>query len=557
MAFSAPVLMLTGCMSNRPQQFAMSFLPAVPATPPAAAVEHQPPPPPPAAAPPEVIAAVAPEPPKPSAADLLIAKAQGYFESGQRLYRTADFTAARDQFNKSVDVLLAAPEDLKDRQKVEHKLDRLADAISRYDADGFGSDADDARVVYDKSPLDGMLQMTFPVDPKLKPKVMEEIQATASQLPLELNDSVLSYIHYFSTDRGRKTLIAGLKRAGRYKPLIQRILTEEGVPQELLYLAQAESGFLPRALSYKQATGMWQFVSWRGREYGLMQTRQYDDRLDPEKATRAAARHLRDLYTHFGDWYLAMAAYNCGPGCVDNAVQRTGYADFWELRSRNALPRETMNYVPLIVAITIMSKNPHDYGIDDVDADAPLEYDTVDLKCPTNIALVADALNVPVSEVRDMNPALLRSVAPAGYALHIAKGDSNMLMSALSNVPSEHRSTWRMHRVQRGETLAEVARAFSTPASSIAAANRSLVLEAPEEGDVLIIPASYNPDAPARAKAKHSRGSRRTATRSNASSHRTSRTASSRRSRAHNVADRILHHRAGTRTYRASAARVD
>ena len=178
------------------------------------------------------------------------------------------------------------------------------------------------------------------MDPKLKTKVREEVQATVSQLPLSVNDAVLGFIHFFS-GRGRRTMIAGMERAGRYRPLIQRILDEEGVPQELIYLAQAESGFLPRAVSNKQATGMWQFVKFRGREYGLMQTPYSDDRLDPEKATRSAARHLRDLYTKFGDWYLAIAAYNCGPGNVEKAVERTGYADFWELRSRRTLPIET------------------------------------------------------------------------------------------------------------------------------------------------------------------------------------------------------------------------
>ena len=146
--------------------------------------------------------------------------------------------------------------------------------------------------------------------------------------------------------------------------MIQRILDEEGVPQELIHLAQAESGFIPRAVSRKAAGGMWQFLTWRGNEYGLKQTRYTDDRMDPEKATRSAARHLRDLYHEFGDWYLAIAAYNCGPGSVEKAVERTGYADFWELRARGVLPAETTNYVPIILAMTIMEKNAAEYGIE-------------------------------------------------------------------------------------------------------------------------------------------------------------------------------------------------
>src|SRR5262249_41775985 len=148
---------------------------------------------------------------------------------------------------------------------------------------------------------------------------------------------------------------------------------------EIIHLAQAESGFIPRAVSRARATGMWQFMGWRGNQYGLLQTPYLDDRLDPEKATRAAARHLRDLYAEFGDWYLAIAAYNCGPGNVEKAVERTGYADFWMLRERGALPVETTNYVPIILAMTIMAKNSSEYGLEGLAYDAPLEYDTMDV----------------------------------------------------------------------------------------------------------------------------------------------------------------------------------
>ena len=148
--------------------------------------------------------------------------------------------------------------------------------------------------------------------------------------------------------------------------MIQRTLKNEGVPQDLIYLAQAESGFHPLALSRVGARGMWQFMASRGRGYGLQHTWWVDERQDPEKSTRAAARHLKDLYNQFGDWYLAMAAYNSGPGTVQSAVKRTGYADFWELYRRNVLPKETRNYVPIILAVTIMAKNPAQYGLDDM-----------------------------------------------------------------------------------------------------------------------------------------------------------------------------------------------
>src|SRR5581483_1675687 len=337
------------------------------------------------------------------------------------------------------------------------------------------------------SPKDSILDLTFPTDPNLRPKVKEEIEATVSQLPLQENDAVLGYVHYFSTERGRKVLINGLRHSGRYRPLIERILDDEGVPQELIYLAQAESGFLPRARSNKQAVGMWQFVQFRGREYGLLQGPGTDDRLDPEKATRAAAKHLHDLYAMFGDWYLAMAAYNCGPNCVEHAVERTGYADFWELSRRNALPHETANYVPLILALTIMAKNPKDYDLQNLDLDRPVEYETLDLEAATSLALVADAADRPVSEIQELNPAVLKSCAPSGYPLRLPKGSLAAVMAALEMVPANHRADWRLHRVLPGETLAEIAHRYSTPLATLTAANQQSVLNS---GDLLVIPAA-------------------------------------------------------------------
>lgn len=298
-------------------------------------------------------------------------------------------------------------------------------------------------------------------------------------------------------------MIAGLRRAGRYRPLVQRILDEEGLPQELIHLAQAESGFLPRAMSRKAAGGMWQFVAWRGREYGLERSRYFDDRLDPEKATRAAARHLRDLYQKFGDWYLAIAAYDCGPGVIERAVERTGYADFFEMRNRRVLPLETTNYVPIILAMTIMDKNAAEYGLDAVVPDTPLEYDTIEITSPTNLALVSDLTNTPAPELQALNPALLRGLAPAGYSLHVPKGTGSYLMAALQMVPGERRASSRMHIVEIGETLATIGKRYRTAPGSIAAAN-NIRSVSPAVGDRLLIPAAYHDQAVRTAATKRS-----------------------------------------------------
>lgn len=493
-SIGAACILFTGCAASKPQAFANSFLPSTPlATPPDIVVEQ----------PPRVnqnlYALKTPNLPAPIHPEIerRLKASEERFEAGKRAYQAGDATLARTEFDHALDILLSTPDDMPDRHRVERRLDELVDSIYRYDLDRLGAGENKQAVVYDKSPLESMLEMTFPMDPKLTPRVKEEIQATTSQLPLEGNNTVLSYINYFSTERGRKVLVYGLRRAGRYRPLIKRIFDEEGVPQELICLAQAESAFMPRALSYKQATGIWQFMRDTGQGYGLQSNGIIDERLDPEKSTRAAARMLRDLYVKFGDWYLAMAAYNCGPGCVEGAVARTGFADFWELSSRNVLPRETMNYVPLILAMTIMTKNPRDYSLDNLETDRPLEYDTLEMTSATAVELIADAADRPVSELKELNPALLKPLAPAGYQLHVPKGTANSVTAAIENVPEIHRTSWRMHRVQQGETLTTIAKQFNTPAESIATANNR-TLEAPEAGDLLVIPATPQPDPGAR-----------------------------------------------------------
>ena len=340
------------------------------------------------------------------------------------------------------------------------------------------------------APIDEANEVTnYPVDPSLKAKATADIKATNSDLPLMMTDQVAGYINYFSTTRGHGTLEHALVRSGRYREMIERILKEEGVPQDLIYLAQAESGFYPYAVSRVGARGIWQFMATRARAYDLHRDFWMDERQDPEKSTRAAARHLRDLYNEFGDWYLAMAAYNSGPGTVQSAVKRTGYADFWELYRRNVLPRETRNYVPIILAVTIMAKNPAQYGLDSIVADHKLLYDTVKINYPVDLRLVADCVGASPGELQDLNPSLLRMVTPKGqFELHVPAGSGQKFQDAINSIPSDMRVWWRYHQVVPGDTLMSLARYYHTTLHAILDANQLDAQATIEPGAKLIIP---------------------------------------------------------------------
>ena len=497
---AAVALATAGCGFNQPSRFRMAFLPpASHASGPAIELEE-----PPVIQPNLYLKDVPPfllTNPQFSErwarADALVERANRSFEAGKRYYQSNDAANARREFDAAIDSMLEASEQNPiDREQYERKLDEMVDAIHRLDLTGLGAAAGIEEGQFEKAPLEDILQMTFPVDPRLKDKVREQVAATVSQLPLAVNDAVLGYIHYFS-GRGHKTIVGGTERSGRYRPMIQRILDEEGLPQELIHLAQAESGFIPRAISRKAAGGMWQFVKFRGNQYGLQQTRYTDDRMDPEKATRAAAHHLRDLYQEFGDWYLALAAYNCGPLVVEKAIERTGYADSWELRSRAVLPLETANYVPIILAMTIMEKNAAEYGLDGIQLDPPLAFDTVEVSAPTSLALVSDILDTPAAEMAGLNPAILKGIVPEGYSLRVPKGSGNQVLAALQLVPAEHRNSWRAHRVGAGETLAGIGKRYAALPGSIVAANHLSAAQA-AEGDLLLIPAALRVEAPVR-----------------------------------------------------------
>jgi membrane-bound lytic murein transglycosylase D len=402
----------------------------------------------------------------------LIAQVEKEYQSGQDNYHAGHLEAAKQNFDSAFNQLLGSGFDLKSDDRLEHELDRILDGINGLELAALQQGDGFAEQKSEPAPIDEANELTPAVDQGVKAQAEAELKSTRSDLPLVMTDQVAGYINYFS-HRGRGTIERALARSGRYEDMIHRVLRETGVPEELIYLAQAESGFHPLAVSRAGARGMWQFMGSRAKGYGLERSWWVDDRQDPEKATRAAAHHLKDLYNEFGDWYLAMAAYNSGPGTVQSAVKRTGYADFWELYNRNVLPKETRNYVPIIVAVTIMAKNPAQYGLDTVVKEKPVVYDTVKINYPIDLRLAAECVDATSEDLSDLNPSLLRLTTPKDreFDLHLPAGTADKFQVAVASIPADKRVWWRYHKVQGGETLASIARTFHTTPKAIAEAN--------------------------------------------------------------------------------------
>jgi membrane-bound lytic murein transglycosylase D len=421
----------------------------------------------------------------------LIAKVEAKFASGQQNYKAGHLEAARKDFDEAMDLMLESGRNPYADPKLSELFHRVVDTVYIDELQAFraGDGFQEAPAV--PAPIDEVAEMTFPVDPRLKERAEQAAKNISHDLPLTVNDEVLSFLNFFQTPRGRAIVETGLQRRGRYQEMISRVLKEEGVPQDLVYLAQAESAFQPLALSRAGARGMWQFVAYRGQQYGLRHTWWIDERQDPEKATRAAAQHLRDLYGLFGDWYLAIAAYNCGPGNVQKGIERTGYADFWELYKRNVLPKETKNYVPIILALTLIAKDAAHYGIQ-VQPEAPVATDVVKPGRAIDLRLVAETIDVDVETLRALNPPLLRLATPddPSFELHLPAGTAERFSAEIADIPADKWVSWRRHRVEAGETLTFIAKKYHVTPVAIAEANSLEHRAALDPGQKLIIPAA-------------------------------------------------------------------
>jgi len=480
----APLILLAGC----PQENA-----AAPGKTPAAETA----PAVTAPTPPAVVAASTPTPVQAAQtaanavrAQQLIRQTEEIYQRGVDNYRAQHLDAARQDFDLAVDTMLTSGMDLKGDPQLAEEFDRLLGQINSLEMDAL-KQGNGLSPTVEAAPLDTANEVTFPPNPELTAKLSAELKTTQSDFPLVVNDYVAGFISYYSNSRdGHAHLLRSLERAGKYKDMISKILREEGVPQDLIYLAVAESGFQPQAFNAKSgAAGMWQFMGFQG-AYGLQRNGWFDERFDPEKSSRAYAKYMKSLYNQFGDWYLAMAAYDWGPGYVQRAVMRTGYADFWELYRRNALPAETKNYVPGIIAAIIMAKNPQQYGLDKMVPMAAVVSDTVTVDYAIDMRLVADLTDARVEEIVALNPSLLRMRTPADmpFDLHIPPGTKDVYADRIKNIPEEKRTSWRFHTVKPGETLSGIAAGLHAREADIAETNGISLSAAVEPGDELVIP---------------------------------------------------------------------
>jgi membrane-bound lytic murein transglycosylase D len=404
----------------------------------------------------------------------LVQAAEHEYQLGQAEYKAGHLAAAKEHFDRAVGLMMQGPVEIDSDQRLRQEFDKIVDDVHALEVQALKQGDGFTEQKPEPAPIDEANEETPPVDPSVKAQAEAELKQTRSDIPLIINDYVASYINFFTNSaRGRNTLVNGWQRAGRYREMIFRVLKEEGVPQDLFYLAQAESGFHPLAVSRVGARGMWQFMHYTAPLYDLKKNWWIDDRQDPEKSTRAAARHLKDLFNQFGDWWLAMAAYNSGAGNVQRAVQRTGYADFWELYKRNVLPKETKNYVPIIVAMTIVAKNPAQYGLTDVAIEPPLEPDVMRTDYAVDLRLVAEATDSTLDEIAELNPALIRRVTPRDqrYDLKLPHGTKEKFELVIAAIPEDKRVAWRFHKVADGETLTAIAKRYRVTATAIAEVN--------------------------------------------------------------------------------------
>jgi len=422
-------------------------------------------------------------------------EARQQLERGDELANAGDWKSARLAFDRAVDLLLSLPEGADSSEASRALYDEIV--VTIHDTERAALEASDEGEL-EQSDIASVDELTNDASiEELSPEAVpdsgeveaSDLPAAKYDIPIVLNQRVRSIIEMYQLRR-HDWFQDALDRKGPHEAMIRRIFAEEGIPQDMIYLAMVESAYKTRAVSRAGARGMWQFIRGTGRMYDLNQTFWIDDRFNPEKATRAAAQHLKDLYEVFGDWYLVMAAYNSGQRRVERAIRRTGSKDFWVHAKRRVLPRETRSYVPLILAAVVIGKDPEAYGFT-VSESEPLEYDVVRLDHPVDLATAAKSAGVSVDAMKELNPELRRWVTPLerdDYPLRVPKGSSEVFRVALAAIPEDERVRFGTHVVRRGDTLSQIANRYGTTIEALTAANqirrRSLI----HPGQVLTVP---------------------------------------------------------------------
>jgi membrane-bound lytic murein transglycosylase D len=425
----------------------------------------------------------------------LIALSNSHFEAGQSELRLGHLDSARVEFNKALDVLLESVYGARSEPRIREHFDRLVERISATELTSLAQGDGFAEKKYEPASIDDLLALsTFPIDPSAQTRqaVAEDLESTDHDIDIPLNGRVLSFVELF-TGRLRGYLQDGLSRGVQFLPMIQDVFRAEGLPLDLAYVPLVESAFKPDALSRAKAKGMWQFMRGTALENGLKHDWYIDERAEPEKATRAAAKYLKTLYNMFGDWHLALASYNGGPGRVQNAIKRSGgVKDFWRLSaSSRYLPRETRDYVPLILAAMIVARNPAQYGLDiePPPVEAP-NFDKVTLPVAVDLRRVAEWAGTSVQTIQDLNPELRRWTTPVrakDYELKVPGGSAEAVRAGLAD-SAQDAATLTWHTVRKGETLLSIAKTLKVSRTDLADANYMSAKARVTPGQQLIVP---------------------------------------------------------------------
>jgi membrane-bound lytic murein transglycosylase D len=424
----------------------------------------------------------------------LIADSEQHFEAGQRELELGHVGGAKLEFDRAVNVLLESPYGGRTEPRIREHFDRLVDRISAYEVKALAEGDGFTEKKYEPASIDELLAMSATLAPptaETQSAVTSDLQTGDHDIPIPLNQRVLAFIELFQ-GRLHDFLEEGMRRGTRYLPMIQSVFRAEGLPLDLAYVPLVESAFKPNALSRAQAKGVWQFMRGTGVENGLRQDWYIDERSDPEKATVAAAKYLNTLAKLFdGDWHLALASYNGGPGRLQRAMKTSQLDDFWKIAEKpRLLPRETRDYVPMILAAIVIARNPMQYGFD-FEPEQPHAYETVTLPRPVDLRRVAEWTGATIDEVQELNPELRRWTTPVNddaYALKVPVGTAETVKARLDDAPVTDLASLRYYTVKKGETLTTIARKLGVKRADLAEANY-LKLNAPvAPGQQLMVP---------------------------------------------------------------------